>query len=183
MRIRRRVLLVSFFLASLAVCLLVWGVAWWYEEQAQCYTCIEDGPYVGGKVAKPPWGTKAVLNLCEQEDSYQTEIHVWEPIPDAEPAPTLDWLRERVRFIDAQQKAGFKTFVHCRNGVSRSGMVVVAYLMFKNEWTRDEALEFVRKKRPEVRPNRAFMERLLDWERVLKGQPVEENPSHPTGHS
>ena len=43
-----------------------------------------------------------------------------------------------------------------------------AYLMWKHGWTRDEALAFIRTKRPEVRPNAAFMERLSDWENVLK---------------
>jgi len=34
--------------------------------------------------------------------------------------------------------------------------------MKKNDWTRDEALAFVRKTRPEANPNRAFMARLLE---------------------
>jgi protein-tyrosine phosphatase len=67
-----------------------------------------------------------------------------------------------VQFIDEQQQAGRITYVHCRNGVSRSGFVVIAYEMHKNHWTRNQALEFVRKKRPDVRPNPAFMERLLE---------------------
>ena len=45
---------------------------------------------------------------------------------------------------------------------------VVAYLMQRNHWSRDQALEFVREKRPQVRPNPAFMELLLEWERLLK---------------
>jgi len=43
-------------------------------------------------------------------------------------------------------------------------MVVTAYLMYKNKWTRDEALEFVRSRRPIVHPNRAFMQLLLEWQ-------------------
>ena len=43
--------------------------------------------------------------------------------------------------------------------------MTVAYLMAKNHWTRDEALEFVRSRRPVVCPNPAFMELLLEWER------------------
>src|SRR5207244_3704504 len=77
-------------------------------------------------------------------DDYRCEVHRWEPIPDAEPAPSLDWLRRMVEFVDEQQKAGRPTYVHCFAGVSRSGMVVTAYLMFKYHWTRDQALEYVR---------------------------------------
>src|SRR5205809_696355 len=115
MKIPRRVLLLPLLFACLAVCLLVWGVAWWYEEHGHNYTRIEDDLYIGGKVAKPPQGTKAVLNLCEQDDPYRTDIYVWEPITDAAPAPSVDWLREKVEFIDAQLQAGHKTFVHCLN--------------------------------------------------------------------
>jgi len=48
-------------------------------------------------------------------------------------------------------------------------MVVTAYLMFKNNWTRDQALAFVRSRRPITRPNPAFMQLLNEWEQVLKG--------------
>ena len=75
-----------------------------------------------------------------------------------------------VEFVDAQRRAGATVYVHCFAGVSRSGMVVVAYLMFKNKWTRDEALAFVRTKRDIVRPNPAFMEQLSAWERVVLGE-------------
>jgi hypothetical protein len=136
-----------------------------YEEPN--YTRIDDGLYQGGFVDSPPWRTHAVLNLCETPDPYTREVHVWEPIPDATPVPSIAWLRERVEWIDAQRRGGNRVFVHCRNGVSRSGMVVVAYLMFKNRWSREEALAFVREKRPVTRPNPAFMELLAEWEKVV----------------
>jgi hypothetical protein len=131
------------------------------------YTRIEDGLYQGGNVTSPPWRTRAVLNLCETPDPYSVEVHVWEPITDAAPAPTLVWLRERVEWIAAQRQVGKRVFVHCRNGVSRSGMVVVAYLMHEHRWGRDEALAFVRAHRQITRPNPAFMELLAEWEKVV----------------
>lgn len=131
------------------------------------YTRIEDGLYQGGYVTSPPWRTRAVLNLCETPDPYTCETSVWEPIADAAPVPSLVWLRERVEWIDAHRAAGKRVFVHCRNGVSRSGTVVVAYLMHKNRWSRDEALEFVRARRPVTRPNPAFMALLAEWEKVV----------------
>jgi hypothetical protein len=146
---------------------------WWFSREEENYSRIEDGLYLGGDVASPPRGTGAVLNLCETADPYRCPVHIWEPIADSEPAPDIDWLRRMVAFIDDNRRAGVTVFVHCRNGVSRSGMVVVAYEMFKNRWGRDEALAFVRSKRPEVRPNPAFMRRLLEWEDVLKGRSSE----------
>jgi hypothetical protein len=169
---RRLILLTALFLAV--------AVAGWlslreraYRDDPANYSLIEPRLYIGGWVAEPPPGTDAVLNLCEQEDSYSCESHRWEPIRDAEPAPDLDWLRRQVAVIDAQRQAGRTVFVHCRNGVSRSGMVVVAYLMSEHDWTRDEALAFARSKRPSVRPNPAFMERLSQWEKELQARKKE----------
>jgi protein-tyrosine phosphatase len=47
-------------------------------------------------------------------------------------------------------------------------MVTVAYLMWRNGWSRDEALAFVRSRRGQVRPNPAFMVLLREWEEVLQ---------------
>ena len=134
------------------------------------YSQIEEGLWLGGFVAEPPPGTRATLNLCQSEDPYCTESHRWQPIRDAEPPPSLNWLREQIAFIESERAAGRVVFVHCRNGVSRSGPVVVAYCMARNGWARDEALAFVRSRRPGLRPNPAFMQLLLEWERSLRGK-------------
>jgi Dual specificity phosphatase, catalytic domain len=132
------------------------------------YTRIENGLWLGGYVAEPPSGTQAVLNLCETEDPYRVETHKWEPIRDAEPAPSLEWLRQQVGFIESERAAGHVVFVHCRNGVSRSGMVMAAFFMRREKWSLDQSLEFLRSRRPGVRPNPAFMRLLLEWEQSLK---------------
>jgi hypothetical protein len=132
------------------------------------YTLIREHLYMGGYVKEPPPGTKAVLNLCRLDDPYKVETYAWEKIKDTTPAPSIDWLRRQVKFIDEQRQAGKTVYVHCRNGVSRSGMVVVAYVMYKDKLPRDKALAQVRSKRQIARPNAAFMARLLDWERALE---------------
>jgi hypothetical protein len=140
----------------------------WYTREAPNWSQIEEGLYLGGAVPEPPPRTQAVLNLCESRDPYTTVSYRWEPIADAEPAPGLDWLRSQVDFITTERAAGRTVFVHCRNGVSRSGMVVVAYCMAEHRWSREPALEVVRDRRPQLRPNPAFRRLLLDWERSLK---------------
>jgi hypothetical protein len=167
MKITRRGVLVCVLIGCLGVWLVLLAIERLYRPEEN-YTLIVEGLYMGGYVSAPPPGTHAVLNLCEAEDGYQCEIHVWDPIRDSAPAPSIDWLREKVAFVETQRQAGKTTFVHCRQGVSRSGMVVAAYLMHKNQWTRDQAIEFIRGKRPEIRPNPAFMELLSEWERTLK---------------
>lgn len=131
------------------------------------YSRIEDGLWLGAFVTEPPPGTQAVLNLCETEDVYRVPSHRWEPIRDGHPAPSLDWLRDQVAFIETERAAGRTVYVHCMNGVSRSAMVTAAYLMRCEGWSRDQAIEFLRSRRPSARPNPAFMQLLLDWEESL----------------
>jgi hypothetical protein len=167
---RRKILIAVLLLISVGGLLFFALHRWHKEEEKQLkvgYTLIEDKLYMGGLVSEPPPETTAVLNLCEQPDPYQCEVHLWKPIRDSAPAPNLIWLGKAVEFIDEQQQAGRTTYVHCANGASRSGMVVIAYVMYKKRWPRDQALEFVRSRRPETRPNPAFMQLLLEWERAL----------------
>ena len=188
---RLRLNLLVVLVASLGVWLWLLWLERSYREVP--YSLIEEGLYVGRYVPEPPPGTEAVINLCESEDSYQVGVCLWEPIRDAPPAPSIEWLRRVVGFITTQRQAGLTVYVHCHNGVSRSGMVATAYLMHEHDWTRDEALAFVRSKRPSVRPNPAFMPLLTEWEHALKepaGQKAdssqdgsrtnnEVNPPHP----
>jgi protein-tyrosine phosphatase len=46
-------------------------------------------------------------------------------------------------------------------------MVVVAYLMAREGWSREETMAFVRERRTGLRPNPAFRELLLEWQRSL----------------
>lgn len=151
----------------LAVAVAYFGVDW-YTREAPNYSKIEDGVWLGGRVAEPPPGTQAVLNLCEADDGYRVESHRWEPIHDTEPAPTLDWLRSQVAFIESERAAGHTVYVHCMNGASRSAMVTSAYFMKREGWSRDRTLVFLRERRDAVRPNPAFMDLLAEWESALK---------------
>ncbi len=171
-----RWILVALLLASLAIWVVLVRLQRTYRVEDQNYSEIEEGLWQGGLVREPPPGTGAVLNLCQTEDTYRAAIHVWEPVRDTEPAPSVAWLRRMVNFVDARRREGLTVYVHCRNGASRSGLVVVAYEMWKKNWTREQALAFVRSKRAVTRPNPAFMELLAEWERVLKEQPVGAGP-------
>ncbi len=160
----RRNSLIAVLATVLGTWLALVAVEYYYREPPN-YTLIETKLYLGEYVNAPPPGTTAVLNLCESEDPYECAVQSWQAIRDAGPAPSLDWLAEQVAFIDQQRQAGRTTYVHCHAGVSRSVMVVAAYLMRKHDWTRDEALARLREKRPQVRPNLAFMDLLAEWER------------------
>src|SRR3954451_7810642 len=90
------------------------------------YSRIEDGLYLGGSVDRPPPGTDSVLNLCHARDRYRVKHHAWKAIDDAPPAPSLEWLRESVKWVDEQRRAGRTTYIHCQAGISRGAMVTAA---------------------------------------------------------
>jgi len=168
MNLTRLGILIAGLAASLTA-LLAMAIATEQFQDGPNYTRVETGLYVGGSVKTPPFGTQAVLNLCELEDSYKCDVHVWAKIRDSAPAPKLEWLAEQVEWIARQRRAGRTTYVHCLNGMSRAPTVVTAYLMAKHGLTRDLALKRLREVRS-VRPNPAFMDLLADWERALKAQ-------------
>ncbi|MGA2500936.1 MAG: dual specificity protein phosphatase [Tepidisphaeraceae bacterium] len=72
-----------------------------------------------------------------------------------------------VEFVHSCRCAGKALFVHCDAGVDRSAMVVIAYFMWQRHCARDEALEFVQRKRSVVRPSPAFMQLLDEWEAAI----------------
>lgn len=175
MKLTRPRLLVLLLALAIAAWLVLFFIERSYDEGPN-YSRIEDDVFLGGDEPQPPSGTRAVLNLCEFKDPYEAEVHLWESIRDAEPAPDrdwLEWLERMVRFVDLQRQEGRPIYVHCRNGVSRSAMVLAGYYMWKNNWTRDEALDFIRARRPQIRPNPAFRDLLLEWEKKLREQTLE----------
>ena len=152
MTISRRAFYGIFLICCIGILLVILTLERTAREE-QNYSAIEDGLFMGGLVDHPPPGTQAVLNLCEHEDPYRCDTHRWEPIPDAAPAPDIDWLRRMVEMVATERQAGKTVYVHCFAGISRSGMVVTAYLMSEHHWSRDQALAFVRSKRPITKPN------------------------------
>ncbi|CBH11365.1 dual-specificity protein phosphatase, putative [Trypanosoma brucei gambiense DAL972] len=60
--------------------------------------------------------------------------------------------------------------VHCRYGISRSVTIVLAYLMRRNGWSLNDALQYVMCRRPHVEPNVGFMNVLLSFQRDMDPQ-------------
>jgi protein-tyrosine phosphatase len=141
---------------------------WERSYEPSPYSLIEDRLYLGQAVPAPPPGTNAVANLCGYKDPYTVDAELWAPIFEGEREPSLEWLREVCDFIDDQRRAGRTVFVHCLAGVNRSGAALTAYLMREHRWSREQALAFVRSKRPHVQPNPELIRLLDDWERTLK---------------
>jgi len=158
--------------AAIVLIVASWGLpAGGQFIRAATYTRIEAGLWLGGSVERPPPGTDSVLNLCHARDPYKARFHSWEAIDDGAPAPSLEWLRDAVKWVDTQRRAGRSTYIHCQAGISRAAMVTTAYLMYDKGWGRDRALKYIRDERPQVSPNAAFMKLLDEYERSLKRAP------------
>lgn len=72
-----------------------------------------------------------------------------------------------VKMIDGYLSCGKQVLVNCFAGVSRSTTIVLAYLMYKNKWSVQEALAFVRSKRPIINPNYGFISQLYNLQSTL----------------
>ena len=53
--------------------------------------------------------------------------------------------------------------MHCQKGISRSASVVIAFVKEEMNLDYEKALEFVRRNRPQAKPNAGFAKQLELW--------------------
>ena len=103
-----------------------------------------------------------VLNLFEEMFIYKTVEAL-----DTPEFPLLEVLDECCEFIqDTFTKEKGVILVHCNAGISRSASVVIAYIIKFYAMTLEEGLNFVKKRRPFVKPNGGFMKQLNLYEKT-----------------
>lgn len=94
-------------------------------------------------------GITAIVNLMEENLYNPTSrgfAYLHKGFPD-DWYPPHDYLEEILLFIDKHIKTG-KVLVHCSMGVSRSGGIIVAWLLKENpSWSWTDALNYVKKSR------------------------------------
>lgn len=64
--------------------------------------------------------------------------------------PSQDKIRLAVDFIMRHRKQNHSVYVHCKAGRTRSVTIVACYLIQANQWTPEEAVDFVKSKRPHI---------------------------------
>lgn len=84
-------------------------------------------------------------------------------IIDSTTQDIMEWLPYTTEWIEEKLYNGHKVFIHCYAGISRSASIVIAYLMWKNDWQYEEAYNFLREKRPIINPNTGFVNQLKKW--------------------
>jgi hypothetical protein len=114
-------------------------------------------------------GISVVMTVSDNIKPLFPELFTYEVIPILDD-PSCDisgLLPHTYDMIESALRDGHKVLVHCFAGKSRSGAVVVAYLMRKLGLTLQAALLNVQERRPIVEPNIGFMQQLEVFERAL----------------
>ncbi|RWS21426.1 dual specificity protein phosphatase 14-like isoform X2 [Leptotrombidium deliense] len=101
---------------------------------------------------------------CKSIEFYKYDI---EDTEDADISHVFDTFADKVHSNSNNQK---KTLVHCYAGVSRSATLVLAYLMKYEKLNLRDAFNYLRERRPVVRPNNGFFKQLIAYELKLFGK-------------
>ena len=78
-------------------------------------------------------------------------------------------LEKATSFINQAQLNNGVILVHCQLGISRSTSCVIAYMIKYMGYTAMNALDFIKKKRPQVMPNFGFLQQLMIYEKNHMG--------------
>ncbi|XP_048751881.2 dual specificity protein phosphatase 3-like [Ostrea edulis] len=81
--------------------------------------------------------------------------------------PIKQYFQTAADFIEEALKEKGTVYVHCQSGMSRSGSIVLAYLMIKQDMSVLDAVKLVRDKR-EIFPNDGFLKQLCELDQELQ---------------
>ena len=85
-------------------------------------------------------------------------------IQDNEYEIIINSLIKGIEFIEKNKTI----LVHCREGISRSSAIVIAYIMYKEKKSYIEAENYVRTKKNDINPNENFVKQLKEFEDIIK---------------
>lgn len=66
------------------------------------------------------------------------------------------------KFIDNALLNGYGILVHCAEGVSRSAIIIIAYMVYHLKISVDDAINELKKYRKCINPNRGFIKQLRE---------------------
>lgn len=137
-----------------------WSTPWEPGDFPPVVVALADDPdvLIGNIEALATVDADAFVSLCRlRSEQVRPPYHheVWlVDHPTAMPARSLDAaLVQAVEAIESYRREGWRVFVHCVSGVSRTGAVAALYLARLLGRSGVEALERVRAVRPTIDPN------------------------------
>ncbi len=113
----------------------------------------------------------AIVNLMEEslyDPRHLGFAYLHKGFPD-ETYPPHTYLKEILDFIDKHIQRG-SVLVHCAMGISRSGAIVIAWLLKQySHWTWEKALDYVSKSRS-IYPALEIKKSILDYFELQEGR-------------
>ena len=116
-------------------------------------------------------GINYVLNCAlECMDNFPAEVKYCHlKLNDLPTFKITPHLEKATSFINQAQINNGIILVHCQLGISRSTSCVIAYMIKYMGYTAMNALDFIKKKRPQVMPNFGFLQQLMVFEKNNMG--------------
>lgn len=147
------------------------------EEPMNCILEAKDflgGLYIGELMAAlnipslKSKNIKAIISVTNEMIKFDDKeiIHLIIPALDDTKFNINQYFRISYDFIIENIKKG-SVLVHCFRGVSRSGTIVIAFLMKFFKWTYFQSLSFAKTKRKIISPNFGFAKQLILYEKEL----------------
>lgn len=136
---------------------------------------VMPGLYIGsiGAALNKPYllenGISHILTVADNLKNSFPDIFTYKSLEilDTIEFNILSILDEALEFIETALNSQGKVLVHCFAGKSRSATVVCAYLMKKHSMRLEQAIEFLKSKRPCIMPNQGFLFQLALYEKSL----------------
>lgn len=113
-------------------------------------------------------GIKADISLEKEriDTPFGVKFYLWLPTKEHKP-PSLEQLLSGACFLKSLTEQKIKTYIHCEHGHSRSLTFVAAYLMLTKKMNVEEAINFVKIRRPEVHINPIQKKALKNFEKLI----------------
>lgn len=134
------------------------------------YNQIDDFIYIGTTICCQKHldeliklGISADIDLQEEKQDHPSgvEAFLWLPTPDFI-APTQAQLDMGAHFLRHAVKHQIKSYIHCNAGEGRAPTLVAAYYISKG-LTPEEAIQRIKKGRPNAQPNQRQMAALNEY--------------------
>lgn len=113
-------------------------------------------------------GIKADISLEEirLDSPFGVDYYLWLPTKDHK-APSFKQLKVGVSFLEELVNQKVRCYVHCEHGHGRAPTLVAAYLI-QEGMSVGEALNYIKRKRPTIHPNKTQKQTLLNFQKRLK---------------
>ncbi|XP_027718095.1 serine/threonine/tyrosine-interacting-like protein 1 isoform X1 [Vombatus ursinus] len=118
---------------------------------------------------------KAHVNVCLEtapffEGDKKNFLHI--KVTDSPEEDLFSHFRQATHFMDAHVNLGSVVLVFSTQGISRGCTMVLAYLMHRNKESLRRSWAHVQNCKNNIRPNRGFVQQLVNWEKVIHGAVV-----------